>query len=67
MKINLVFRDWLKKGKSIRYNEEFLELSKKEFHGGSTFEGNIHLDPWQEKELREAIENGYQPVFWVTK
>ncbi len=65
MKIKLIFEDWKKQGKSIRSNEEFIELSKHDFHGGATFEGAIHLDAWQEKELREAIEGGYQPVFWV--
>lgn len=67
MKIKLVFKDWHQKGKSIYANKEFFELSKHDFHSGTTFEGRIDLDAWQEKELQDAVEKGYQPVFWVAK
>lgn len=65
MKIKLVFYDWKQKGKSIYHTKKQEWLSKGDFHGGSTFDANIQLDAWQEKELREAIDKGYQPVFWV--
>ncbi len=64
MKINLVFKDWTQKGKPLTYIEALGPLMG-DFHSGSTFDGNITLDPWQEKELREALEKGFQPVFWV--
>ena len=66
MKRLLVFSDWNREGKSIYETPEGVELSKHDFHAGSTFQGNIHLDKWQEKELKETMEKGYQPVFWVS-
>lgn len=65
MKISLVFKDWEKKG-GIIPSEENLELSNHDFHGGSTFKGFIEVDAWQEKELRDALHHGYQPVFWLS-
>ena len=65
MKIKLVFQDWQEKGHPIYDFGKESELSKGDFHAGPTFDGTIHLDFCQEKELREAIEKGYQPVFWV--
>ncbi len=65
MKIKLVFYDWRDKGISIGGTERGCKLSKGDFHGGSTFEARIDIDAWQEKELREALASGYQPVFWV--
>ena len=67
MKIKLVFDDWRKKGKSIYNTSEGIALSNHGFHSGSTFDGEINLGNWEEKELRKAIEEGYQPVFWVTQ
>jgi len=64
MKIKLVLKDWTKKGKPLTHVEA-LGLSMHDFHAGSAFDGNIQVDPWQEKELREAIAKGYQPVFCV--
>ncbi len=66
MKINLVFHDWMYGGKKMN-NFKGIELSMRDFHGGSTFKGEIHLDEEQEKELRQVIKQGYQPVFWVAK
>lgn len=65
MKIKLVFDDWRKEGKSIYNTSKGAELSNHDFHAGATFEGNIQLDAWEEKELREALEKGYRPVFWI--
>ena len=67
MKIKLVFQDWRKEGKSVYATPEGINLAMGAFHGGSTFDGEINLGNWEEKELRKAIEEGYQPVFWVTK
>jgi len=66
MKIKLIFNDWQKTGKSVYYSSEGIELSKGDFHSGTTFDGMINLDAWQEKEFRETLEKGYQPVFWVS-
>ena len=66
MKIKLVFDDWRRGGISICRSPEGIELSKGDFHAGSTFDARIDLDAWQEKELRDALEKGYQPVFWGT-
>ena len=67
MKIKLVFDDWRKEGKSVYNTPEGIELTKYDFHSGSTFRGTILIDVCQEDELREAIEEGYQPLFWVTQ
>ncbi len=65
MKINLVFKDWTThKGKPLPHIEALGPLMG-DFHGGATFPGTIQLDAWQEKELREALEKGFQPVFLV--
>ena len=64
MKIKLVFDDWRnKEGRSIYNRDE--RLSVTDFHGGSTFGGEIKLDAEQEAEFREYLEAGYRPVFWV--
>lgn len=67
MKIELVFDDWQQKGKSVYNTPEGVELSMGDFHGGTTFTGEIHLSPELEQELTEAINKGYQPVFWVKR
>ncbi len=66
MKINLVFKEWKKKGKSFGVTSETIKLSNQNFHSGASFPGSIYLDAWDEKELREALEKGYQPVFLVS-
>ncbi len=65
MKINLIFKEWTKKGKSIGVTSETIKLSNQNFHSGATFQGSIYLDAWDEAELREALEKGFQPVFLV--
>ena len=67
MKIKLVFNDWRKEGKSIYCTQEGIDLSMHDFHSGSTFDGEIILDEQQERELKEALNKGYQPIFWVCK
>ncbi len=67
MKIKLVFDDWRREGRSICRSPESIELSKHDFHAGSTFDARIDVDAWQEKELRDALKKGYQPVFWITQ
>jgi len=66
MKIKLVFEDWQHLGRSVRQTEKGTELSTGKFHGGTTFNGEIKLNEEDEIELREAVKEGYHPVFWVT-
>jgi len=65
MKIYLVFDDWRERGKSIYVTEQGVELTMGEFHSGTTFPGSIALDGENEAELRQALRDGFQPVFWV--
>lgn len=68
MKIDLVFYDWIKKGgKSVYSTIEGIHLSTGDFHSGSTFAGQILLDSEQEAELLQALDEGYEPVFWIMK
>ena len=66
MRIKLVFLDWQKDGKSVYATEKGIELSMGQFHSGTTFLGDISVDPMEAKELADAIKQGYQPCFWVT-
>ena len=64
MKTSLVFYDWLDRDlKSVYNTEKGVELSKTDFHSGSTFSCNIELDAEQENFLMEAMITGYRPVF----
>ena len=65
MRVALVFLDWRKKGVSVSNTEEGVELTMGDFHGGSTFFGNIELDANDEAELLAAIKAGYQPCWWM--
>lgn len=67
MKIKMIFDDWRKNGRSVYSVEECLKLSSGDFHSGTTFNGKIQLDRLQEEEIRKAINEGYQPVFWITE
>jgi len=65
MKINLVFEDWQKNGKSIYNTQKGIELSCGDFHSGSTFSGEIKLTDDQKRELETALASGHTPVFRV--
>lgn len=67
MKVKLVFLDWQQKGRSIYNTERGVDLSTGDFHSGTTFDGEIELDEEQEVELFKAIQDGYQPCFWIAK
>jgi hypothetical protein len=67
VRIKLVVDDWQKKGVSIYSTPEGVELTMGSFHAGTTFDGEIKLNPEDEAELKEALDKGYQPVFWVAK
>lgn len=67
MKIKLVFEDWQKNGVSIYHTGKGRKLTAGDFHSGSAFDGEIRLTEEQEEELDNAMANGNNPVFWVTK
>jgi len=67
LKIQLVFDDWRRargKKESIYYTDEGVELSMGEFHSGTTFNATIDVE-YEEDWLREQLEAGYEPVFYV--
>ncbi len=66
LKVKLVFDDWRKRGKSVYQSEKGVELSKDSFHSGTTFDGEISLNGEDAEKLYEAINKGFQPVFWVS-
>ncbi len=64
MKIKLIFDDWQDpEGRNACYSE----LSRGDFHSGTTFNGEIFLDSEQASELKEALARGFNPVFWITE
>ncbi len=65
MKVSLVFEDRQKIGKSIYDTPEGVDLSCGQFHSGTTFEGEIHLDEASEKEMKKAMANGFTPVWAI--
>lgn len=66
MKIRLVFDDWRdKKHQSVYSTQDGIDLSMGDFHAGTTFEAEISLNAEQEAELRDALREGYVPVFYV--
>ena len=65
MKVKLVFDDWKYRGKSIYATDAGIELSKGDFHSGTTFDGEIILDPEQEEEVSLAMIAGFSPSFQV--
>jgi hypothetical protein len=64
MKIKLVFDDWRNKKSESVYSTNY-QLSLGNFHSGTVFEGEIHLDWGSEEELKEAIRKGFVPVFYL--
>lgn len=66
MQIKLIFDDWRKNGRSVYSVEECFKLSSGDFHSGTTFKDKIKLNKDKEEELCKVINDGYQPVFWIT-
>ena len=65
MNIKLIFDDWKKDFVSIYNTEKGFELSSGDFHSGTTFDATIILNEENERQLRDALANGYRPTFWV--
>lgn len=68
MKVKLVFHDWIDPVTgSIYQTQKGIELSMGDFHSGTTFDGEIIVDPFQEEELKRAIKAGNNPVFYLIR
>ena len=64
MNVRLVFSDWQKPVGTSIYSTDY-ELSLGVFHSGTTFDTTIDLDEDSENELRESLQSGATPVFYV--
>jgi len=65
MKIKLIFHDWVKNGESIYNTQDGIELSLSDFHSGTVFHGEIHLDKEHQLRFFEAIKTGCYPAFYI--
>lgn len=70
--ISLVFHDWQRDGESIRGTERDLDLSLGSFHGGTTFpkykkRATISLSQDDLHQLRQALAEGYTPIFYISE
>lgn len=67
MKVKLAFYHWLDKdGRVIHaYNDETLELIMGNYHSGTVFYAELNVDEEDAAELREALKQGYNPLFEV--
>ena len=65
--IALVFYDWRGSLGKSGNDADFHRLSTGSLHSGTTFQAEITLDEDIADELREALDAGYQPVFWMGK
>jgi hypothetical protein len=66
MILNFVFDDWRNdKGESVYSTEKGVELSLGSFHSGTVFVGDIYLQHDNEQDLRQALAEGYHPVFTI--
>lgn len=65
VRVDLVLTDWLKDGNSV-YHDADLGITHGVFHAGTTFRGGIVVETAdQEDDLRQALADGYEPVFAV--
>ena len=61
---HFVFYDWVDdSGESIYSTEKGVELSSGSLHSGTTFNGELYLDTDTENEVKQALLDGYSPVF----
>jgi hypothetical protein len=64
--VSFAFYDWLREAVSVYNNTEAgLQLSQGDFHSGTSFRGTLALDDDQVLELRQAMQGGYAPAFYV--
>jgi len=67
MKVKLIFDDWKKGFESIHGTERGIDLEMGSFHGGTTFNAEIELNKWEEKDFEEALKEGITPYFYMDK
>ena len=65
MKAKFVFEDLKKDGKSVYNTEIGWEYTLGSFHSGTTFNCEIQLDQDEEKDIKEMIEKGITPHFYL--
>ena len=69
MPVRLVFDDWRifnkNKIESVYCTEKGVELSMGDFHSGTIFKGTITLNEDYDEDLAMAMEQGYQPCFYL--
>lgn len=68
MLIKAVHKYWADKdGKSLEGTEKGVELSMGDFHAGTVFNGELYLDSDNEADLKQALRDGYHPVFTIAE
>jgi len=66
MLIRFAFTDWHDKAQESLYStEKGVELSMGSLHHGTVFNGELYLDTDTENDLKQALRDGYHPVFTV--
>lgn len=59
-----VFSDWVNGNhESMNNTEKGVELSAGMLHAGSTFTGELYLPRMEEEAVRQALMEGYHPLF----
>lgn len=68
MLIKAVHKYWVDKaGKSLEGTEKGVELEMGDFHSGTVFNGELYLDTDNEMDLKQALRDGYHPVFEIAE
>jgi len=67
MKVKLAFYDWLDSNGLRAIPKLYDKLSIGDFHSGTTFNGEIDLNPEQEVELLKTLKDKNNPIFWIGK
>ncbi len=66
MLVHFVFSDWVNGNhESMNNTEKGVELSTGMLHAGSTFTGELYLPYTEAEAMREALSEGYHPLFTV--
>jgi|2_EtaG_2_1085320.scaffolds.fasta_scaffold96731_1 hypothetical protein len=66
MLVNFVFSDWRNnKEESVYSTEKGVKLSLGSFHSGTAFVGDMYLSHDDQQDLRQALAEGYHPVFAI--
>ncbi len=65
MKVWLVFEDWKRKGKSVYEKPEGEGLTLGPFHHSTSWRAELEMEEGVAEDLKEAIKNGFTPVFAI--